>query len=567
MIRFPKTLQQIHIFKEKGVMYVANLQTGDVLQINILIADILELCDTCDNISIVEKLKGKYSERDILEGLISLEGEIETLLFSPGEELEPSTTQVKDKLRLFIPHGFMKYKEILCPNTNVGIYNLLIALTKYAEVFVESDSSTTMIKQRERLMALGIQFVSDIFESTDLKGYAANRFVIDDCDGILALSPHPYDELNYFRHNSIPIISRIYNDRNLRELTINKVFSHQTLQRDFDLLCPETPWLIDELASFKSFHQKGLRIIPNGIDIEVYRPQNRQHSREAVAELVEEKNILDAPIVGVLNGFQPQNSIGMIAELAHLHKDVVFIVIDSISSRHQSQHRNVFHITLKCPEDIIALPWIYNACEFIIFPTVIGTSFSMILEAFACGIPGLALNSAKLPAELSGCIKSVPLTQNDNTGRFITPTAAVSEQINTLIRDSEMREKLSAKAKKIALNYSWDKTAKRFVDSFITLNQRKIGNRDSKFSKVIFSPYYDKAQNVIKTGAMELDGLLKQTVEEGLVQTLLFDHTPEEVWTVLWYLFQDPDKANKLLATFIPNRFQKIEDSIPSFTK
>ena len=69
MIRFPRTLQQIHIFEKDGVWYVAHLQAGDVLQIDSITADILALCSTEDNVGILEKLGDKYAEGQILESL------------------------------------------------------------------------------------------------------------------------------------------------------------------------------------------------------------------------------------------------------------------------------------------------------------------------------------------------------------------------------------------------------------------------------------------------------------------------------------------------------------------
>ena len=550
MIRLPRTLQQIHIFEKDGDWYIANLQTGDVLQIDFVTADILALCSTDDNAGIHEKLGDKYSEGQILESLKTLSGDIETFLFEPQQD---SALTTEERLRIFIPHGFMKYKETLSPNTNVEIYNLLIALAKYAEVFVEIDDASVAVAQREQLMELGIQFVSDIFESKDQATYALNRFIVDGCNGILALSPHPYEELSYFRHNTIPVVSRIYSDRNLREATLNKVLSHQALQRNSDRLCPDTPWIVDELALIQSFRPEGLNTIPNGVDTQVYSPKNHEDARLAVASIVGEKNIRDAPLVGILNGFQPQNSLGMITELANLHKDVVFIVFDSILGQdRQQRHRNVFYINLQQPEDTVALPWIYSACEFIIFPTVIGTPFSMVLEALACGVPGLALNTVKLPDDLAAGVMSVPLTPNDTTGKFIIPTAAISGQINMLLDNPELREKLSTNARQIAENYSWDKTAQRFVALFTELNEKKTENAIPKYSDVAFSPYYDRAQNVVRTGATQLDSFFKQRVEEGLAQTLLSDHTPEEVRTVLRYLFRDREKADRLLATLLP---------------
>ena len=550
MIRLPRTLQQIHIFEKDGDWYIANLQTGDVLQIDSVTADILALCGTDDNAGILEKLGDKYPEGQILESLKTLSGDIETFLFEPEQD---SALTTQERLRIFIPHGFMKYKETLSPNTNVEIYNLLIGLAKYAEVFVEIDNASVAVAQREQLMELGIQFVSDIFESKDQATYALNRFIVDDCNGILALSPHPYEELSYFRHNTIPVVSRIYSDRNLREATLNKALSHQALQRNSDRLCPDTPWIVDELALIQSFRPEGLNTIPNGVDTQVYSPKNQEDARLAVASIVGEKSITDAPLVGILNGFQPQNSIGMITELARCHKDIIFIVLDPILERQRSQqHRNVFYIDLQRPQDIVALPWIYSACEFIIFPTVIGTPFSMVLEALACGVPGLALNSTALPEELSECTVSVPLTRDETTGKFMIPTAIISEQINMLLGNAEQREMLSTNAKQIALNYSWEKTAQRFVTLFKELNKKKSENATPNYSEVAFSAYYDRTQNAVKTGATQLDGFFKQRVEEGLAQTLLSDHTPEEVRIVLQYLLRDTEKADRLLATLLP---------------
>lgn len=560
MIRSPRTLQQIHTFEKDDVWYVAHLQTGDVLQIDSVTADILALCSTDDNASILEKLGNKYSEGQILRSLKTLSGDMEALLLEPTHD---SVLTTKEELRIFIPHGFMRYRQTLSPTTNIGIYNLLAALAKHAEVFVEIDNDDTAKEQREQLRAFGIQFTSDIFESTASPTHALNHFIVEGCNGILALSPHPYEELNYFRYNTIPVVSRIYSDRDLREATINKLLSHQALGRNFDIVCPDTPWITEELAWLKSVQTNSLRddssrleeldIIPNGVNTEVYSPQNRHQAREAVASIVGETRILDAPLVGILNGFQPQNSIHMIAELARLHKDVVFVVLDSLLGHDRfQQRRNVFFINLEQPEDTVALPWIYSACEFIIFPTVIGTSFSMVLEALACGVPGLAFTSTALPEELAACSLSVPLTRDETTDKFIIPTATISEQIDILLSTPEMRKTLSTKARKVAENYSWDKTAQRFVALFTELNKKKAENTIPKYPDVAFLSYYDKTQNVVRTGATQMDSLFKNRVEEGLAQTLLSDHTPEEVRTILRHILRDPEKADKVLATLLP---------------
>ena len=551
MIQLPRNLQKIHTFEEDGGWYVANLQMGEIIKIDTLTAEILALCRTNDNAAIEKKLADKYTKAEILETLKTLSGEIGAFLFESQEVPDSTPKRHKSRLRIFVPHSFIKYKEAMSPTLTVGIYNLLVALAKYADVFVEIDKNTAAMEQRQQLMALGIQFVSDLFEAdTQTPVDASNRFIIEDCDGILALSPHPHEELNYFRHNTIPIVSRVFSDRKLREATTNKVLSHHSLQRSFDAISPDTPWIIDELETLTGSNFNAVNLIQNGVDTHVYAPLDPQQAREAVASILGEPSIQETPLVGFINGFQPQNSIAMIEELAGLHKNVAFVVLDPILAHQKyQQHRNVFYIDIQKPEDTVALPWIYNACEFIIFPTVIGTPYSMVLEAFACGVPALALSSSNLPEDLRDCVKSVPITQDVTTGKFRIPTATVSEQIENLLQDPHARAILSTKAKEVAHNYSWDQTAKRFIELFTALNEKKTANVVSNYPDVAFSMYYNKAQNRLSSGALQLDGFFRHRIEEGLGQTLLAEHTPEEVRIVLKHLLKDEKKADSVLST------------------
>ena len=552
MIKLPSNHQQIHTFENDGVSYVANLEKGEVIEIDALSSDILTLSKTNDQAAVLKSLSNKYAEVEILEALKTLRNDVGEFLFQAQAASALAANPTQQRLRIFIPHGFMKYNAIMSPTLNVGVYNLLAALTKYADVFVEADNNPEVIEQREHLKALGIEFVSDLFESKNSPIHASNRFIIEDCDGILALSPHPHEELNYFRHNTIPIVSRAFSDRRLREATINKVLSHHSLKRSFDCVCPDTPWIGKELEMLTGSDFDGLNAIPSGVDGQVYSPQDHERARETVAAIVGEKSILTAPFVGVINGFQPQNSIGIIQELANLHKDVVFIVLDSILSHHRSEKpRNVFYIDLQRPEDTVVLPWIYSACEFVIFPSVIGTPFSMVLDALACGVPALALTSTHLPENLENCVKSVSMTRDATTGKFVIPTLTVSEQIDQMLSASEIRMSLSRRAREVALTYSWDRTARHFIELFTALNAKKQKKAMPTYPDVAFSSYYDKVEDVIRNGAMQLDGFFRHGIEEGLAQTLLAEHTPEEVRTVLRYLLKDIKKADSLISTLV----------------
>ena len=76
MLKLPRKLQQIYTFEENGIWYVANFQTGQLIQIDSVTAAVLELCSTDNNSSILEKLGTKYSESQILESLRALGGDL-----------------------------------------------------------------------------------------------------------------------------------------------------------------------------------------------------------------------------------------------------------------------------------------------------------------------------------------------------------------------------------------------------------------------------------------------------------------------------------------------------------
>ena len=67
MLDFPKTLHQLHLFEEDGVLYAADLNKARVIEVSAVMADILKLAETQTNDEIFQMLKASYVEDDIFE--------------------------------------------------------------------------------------------------------------------------------------------------------------------------------------------------------------------------------------------------------------------------------------------------------------------------------------------------------------------------------------------------------------------------------------------------------------------------------------------------------------------
>ena len=136
-----------------------------------------------------------------------------------------------------------------------------------------------------------------------------------------------------------------------------------------------------------------------------------------------------------------------------------------------------------------------------------------------------------------------------------------SEKINLLLNDDEMKETLSQKARERALSFTWDKTARRIIQFFEELHQKRRlvspngllnafateieasnpEQRSQKYKSILLgmNKHYERS--------LMGDALYSQRLEEGLVMTLLKNHTAREAEALLADLIEDETEAKEIL--------------------
>ena len=99
-----------------------------------------------------------------------------------------------------------------------------------------------------------------------------------------------------------------------------------------------------------------------------------------------------------------------------------------------------------------------------------------VLEAMACGVPPVVPNFDGVPSVVAdaGLVADAENFQHD-IATFVSSPSPIdfSKKINMLLNDDQMRESLSQKARERALSFTWDKTARRIVELFEELQEKR----------------------------------------------------------------------------------------------
>ena len=143
MLQLPKTLQNVHTFRDGDRMYVTDVAQCKVLEIDAITWDILALCASSTSDEIIDRLSEKYSEQEVLEALESLaEVEQSGLLFSPLDRRSSTTTTGVDRrLRILVAQGnpYVDDLTLVAGGVRVAHTHLIKALLPYADVEVMND--------------------------------------------------------------------------------------------------------------------------------------------------------------------------------------------------------------------------------------------------------------------------------------------------------------------------------------------------------------------------------------------------------------------------------------------
>ncbi len=559
MLDFPRSLHQLHIFEKDGGLYAADLDKAQLVEISAVIVDILKHAETQTTAEIMQVLKTAYDDAEIKEAFETLaEYAGQGLLFTRGEK-SVVLFEGKDNLPQLLvlvpwikPDGLSDIEKSTA-GTNIALAYTIQALKEHAVIHFAGEQNR---KLSENLYEIDLN-VRDMLRAPEK--------IAEQYEGILTVhyERHPLSLLPLFRCPELPpILMHVYAVRGHGGSNIRSVLLHYAALRDYDVFTVPT----DSVGEFYSqfiWDKSVFKTIPIGTDLNLFHPMDKQQAKHELAEMVGDDRIKTMPTVGYLSRLQAEKGAAIYLKLAELNPHILFLQAGWNEGRfaHQKTPRNLVYVGFHRREK---LPLIYNAFDVYCFPSVSGEeTFGLtVLEAMACGVPPVISDFDGVPSVVGEAGLIVPAVHFEQEIAGIVSYASpldFSTKVNLLLNDNTLRQHYAQKALNRAQMFTWEKTSHYILECFAELNRKKkmaCKNRLNTF----FAPYWNTYRKRIEQKSIVLNmnsryetrvnplSAFSQKVEDGLVISLLKEHTPREVEVVLCELLEDEDTAKAILA-------------------
>lgn len=545
MIQFPQQLHTIHKFRLNDEIYVADLETGHTIPINEIIEEVLECCFRLSTNQIIEELAARYNRFEVLENLSFLSKLADMgLLFSPVPHQEDRVS-TSDRLKIFVTPSFLEHKSTMSFSLNAANHRLLTTLVNHAEVYLGFPEVGD--NQEEVEEGFSVDGIKPVFFPNRNRTDSVIKFIPEDCDGILSLSPISLGEQAFLKSISIPFFVRVCNETLATDLGINRVLEKYIVLREYDTLVCDASWTAPFFSQLVSdTEMNGFHCVPYGVDVSTFRPMDKANAKRQLAQAVGNPKIVDKLLVGVIPGLNIRNATALLRQLSAANPDVHWLVIHSSLEQHFSGNETVSFFSIRDFQDKEASPFVFNALDMAIFPAVLGASSSYLLELAACGIP-LIVWGYNEPSEVAGACRFFQVEPSPfNSLR--PPSASISAAIQELMENPGERKKLGMKAREIAVSYTWDATVRQLLNRFSNCQKKRVVNH-TPTSPLSFTKHYNRARGTLEFQARDLlDGSLIYEIEKAVAMTLSNTHTHKEIETLLLHLCRDAERVKQIMA-------------------
>lgn len=168
--------------------------------------------------------------------------------------------------------------------------------------------------------------------------------------------------------------------------------------KNITLVCP-SKWMAARVKSSQVFKNHRVEIIPTGVDLNIFKPINKQFSRELLGLSLNKK------IIGI----------GSTSLSIEKHKGFQYIIemLRLLNQEYQNENieigvfgqKEVFdEITLNIPinyvgylKDTSSMSLFFNSIDVFVVPSIIDTLPNTAIESLACSTPVVAFNTCGLP--------------------------------------------------------------------------------------------------------------------------------------------------------------------------
>jgi len=238
--------------------------------------------------------------------------------------------------------------------------------------------------------------------------------------------------------------------------------------KDLDNISIITPsnWLAECARKSILFRNYRINVIPNGIDIEIFKPINKKTAREKLGLPLDKKFILFGAMSATSDPRKGFEYLEKALKLIDFKKkdDVEIIVFGSNGSTEGMLPFPTHYLGNVNDDDLLVI--IYSAADVMVIPSLEDNLPNTIMESISCGTPCVGFNLGGIPDmidhKLNGYLAK-PLDSND-----------LARGIEWVLEDKLRWENLSKNArKKVEENFSIKIVAKKYEDLYKNILENK----------------------------------------------------------------------------------------------
>jgi len=324
---------------------------------------------------------------------------------------------------LFHPNGF-KLPDDLLGNTN-GNWK-----------FIKDDSPNYSIKELVTLPCKMLIKNLDLFHSPH---YATPP--LKPCAGVVTI----HDIIHLLFPEFLPSYAAVKYARFMMKLATRKAKKIITVSENSKR----------DIVEHLKVPEEKIKVIYNAVEAKYFRI-----SENSISQKLEKIYGIKGDYILYVGNHVPHKNLEQLFEafsiLMQAHEKPISLVVvcggkeqvnnlDILGQRHKIDENLVLFGNLPYKE----LPIFYQGARVFVFPSLYEGFGLPVLESLACGTPAVISNNSSLP-EVGG-----------EASLYIDPNSAndIAEKISLLIKDSNLRERLSRKALEQAKKFSWEKAA------------------------------------------------------------------------------------------------------------
>lgn len=233
-----------------------------------------------------------------------------------------------------------------------------------------------------------------------------------------------------------------------------KVYSY--LKKSDLIIVTPSNWLAEQVKKRTSLAEKTIKVIPYGVDIDVFRPIDKKTVRNILG--IPESSFVLLFVAQKLSSKRKGFSYLRDA-IASIDKNLSLFLLSVGGGTHptNNSHFPSFHLGAIGNEQMMAM--VYNAADVFVMPSLQDNLPNTVIESLSCGTPVIAFDAGGVPE----------MVRNGITGTLVPPrdTRELQNAILELVEDEKKRAQLSHNCRQIAIaEYRLEIQAKRYLDLY-----------------------------------------------------------------------------------------------------